>query len=62
MILLKDSQYIIIHTVRGNNVGHRPFKKVIIMLGFNIVLHHGSKAVSKRFTICITLTLLPQQT
>jgi hypothetical protein len=29
MILPKDSQYLSIYTVRGKNVGHRPFKKVI---------------------------------
>jgi hypothetical protein len=29
MILPKDSQYLIIHTVRGKNVGYQPFKKVI---------------------------------
>jgi hypothetical protein len=29
MILPKDSQYSIIYTVRGKNVGHQPFKKVI---------------------------------
>jgi hypothetical protein len=29
MILPKDSQYLIIYTVRGKNVGHQPFIKVI---------------------------------
>jgi hypothetical protein len=29
MNLPKDSQYLIIHTVRGKNVGHLPFEKVI---------------------------------
>jgi hypothetical protein len=33
-----------------------------IMLGSYIALYHGSKAVSKRFTIYITFSLLPQQT
>jgi hypothetical protein len=40
----------------------RARKIIIIMLGSYIALYHGSKAVSKRFTIYITLTLLPQQT
>jgi hypothetical protein len=29
MILPKDSQYRILYTVRGKNVRHQPFKKVI---------------------------------
>jgi hypothetical protein len=29
MILPKDSQYLIIYTARGNNVGHQTLKKVI---------------------------------
>jgi hypothetical protein len=33
MILHKDKQFLIIHTARGENVGHQPFKKVI---GLNI--------------------------
>jgi hypothetical protein len=28
MILHKDRQFIILHTARGKNVGHQPFKKV----------------------------------
>jgi hypothetical protein len=33
MSLPKDSQYLIIYTVRGENVGHQPFKKVIGQYG-----------------------------
>jgi hypothetical protein len=29
MIFPKESQYLIIYTVRWKNVGHQPFKKVI---------------------------------
>jgi hypothetical protein len=29
MILYKDRKFLTIHTARGKNVGHLPFKKVI---------------------------------